>query len=94
MLGILIKLLLPILIELIGNLENEPECPGGICEEAKAELQSLQSEMLKPRSAGFADFIKCLDFERLFKAVLELVAVFKAALVSCPPDSPVETLED
>lgn len=94
MLGILIKLLLPILIELIGNLENEPDCPGGICEDTLDELQSLQNEMGKPRAAGFGDFIKCLDLERLFKAVLELVAVFRAALISCPPDSPVETLED
>lgn len=94
MLGVIIKLLLPLLIELIGNLEDQPECPGGICEQAKTELQSLQADLQQPRTAGFGDFVKCLDFERLFKAVLELVAVFKAALVSCPPDAPVETLKD
>ena len=94
MLGVIIRLLMPLLIELIGNLENEETCPGGICDEAKAELQSLQVEIDKPRANGLFDMVKCLDFRRLMDAVIEMVAVFKDALNQCPPDAPVETLED
>ncbi len=81
----IIKLLLPIIIDLIGRMENEPDCPDGVCEATKAKVVALQEKMDEPTTASFSDFLKCLDFQRFFGAITEMVDVIRDAISGCPP---------
>jgi hypothetical protein len=81
----LIKLLLPIIIEIIGNLEHDPDCPDGVCAAAKAKVVALQERLDQPTTASFGDFLKCLDFQRFFAAVTEIVDVIRDAMSGCAP---------
>lgn len=92
----LIRLLLPLIIELIGNLKNAEDCP----EEADDLLH--QAEVLNfsanytfdeegTRAQSIGDWIKCVDFNRLFAALKEIVQVISDARNQCPPIGEVES---
>lgn len=89
----IIKLLLPLLLELIGQLGERDECPDGVCPpELEAEVSALNSVVNGPGAQSLGDFFKCLDYKAFFEAVTALVAVIKAAMSGCPPiDDPVKT---
>ncbi|TWU22473.1 hypothetical protein Pla52o_35290 [Novipirellula galeiformis] len=82
----LITALLPLIIELIGNLEaKETDCPEGACPPVASQLTALQSELDQVSTQGVGDFLKCLDFQRLFAAVSEIVSIMRDANAGCPP---------
>lgn len=84
----IIKLLLPILIELIGNLKQREDCPGGICDEVAADLELLNADVTSGVSAkGIGDWLGCIDWLRLINAVKEIIAVLRDARDQCPPVS-------
>ena len=84
----IIKLLLPLLLELIGQLNTREECPDGVCPpELEAEVSALNSVVNGPGAQSVGDFFKCLDYKAFFEAVSALVAVIKAAMSGCPPVS-------
>ncbi len=84
----LIKLLLPFLLELIGQIGSREECPGGVCPpDLEAEVSALNSVVNGPGAQSVGDFFKCLDYKAFFEAVSALVAVLKSAMAGCPPVS-------
>lgn len=87
MIGVLIRLLLPYLIELIGSMEENPECPGGVCSELKTEVELLQADVTGPNAQGIGDLIGCIDWARLIDAIKEVIAVLRDARDKCPPVS-------
>lgn len=85
----LIKLILPIIIELIGNLGEKDECPDGVCPPVEEDLRSLQVELDEPRiQVSTSQFFECFDFARFFGALSEVIAVLRDAFNGvCPPES-------
>lgn len=84
----LIKMLLPIIIEIIGNLESREECPDGVCPPVVEDLRSLQSDLDQPSAQSAGNFFSCFDFERFFKAVTEIANVARDAISgTCPGES-------
>jgi hypothetical protein len=85
--GILIKLLLPILIELIGGLEETGECPPGKCAEIRTKASALMNQTGDINAVevqNFLDFLRCLDIPRAVNAIQELIEVLTDAF-NCPP---------
>lgn len=85
----IIKLLLPIIIEIIGNLEVKDECPDGVCPPVVEDLRALQTQLDEPSVQSTGDFFKCFDFQRFFNAVTEIANTLRDSLSGvCPPEEP------
>ena len=83
----LIQLLLPIIIELIGGLEDRGECPDGVCPPVREDLEALKTELAQPSTQDAKSFFECFDFQRFFAAISEMVAVVRDANKGvCPPE--------
>lgn len=83
-----IDLLIQLILTLIGKLEASPDCPGGICEPLKAEVEKLERAKMAVRPAGLLDFFKCVDLEKLVECATCLVKVIVEGLQGCKPQDP------
>ena len=54
-------------------------------DKTKAKVVALQDRLDQPTTASFGDFLKCLDFQRFFAAVTEMVDVIRDAMSGCAP---------
>jgi hypothetical protein len=83
----LLRLLIPIIIEIINGLQAREECPDGVCPPVKMELTELATDLDTPTtySAGL-DFWKCIDYDGLFTAVKAIIVIVRNALAGVCPD--------
>ena len=84
----LLRLLIPIVLEIINSLQSREECPGDVCPPVKMELTELATDLDTPTtySAGL-DFWKCIDYQGLFDALKAIIVIVRNALAgSCPDD--------
>lgn len=86
----LIQLIVQALIGLIGNLEEQEDCPGGVCDVGD-DLRSLNADLTGPSAQGIGDWIGCVDWLRLINAVKEIISVIRDAMNQCPPIGEVES---
>lgn len=82
----LLRLLIPIIIEIINGLQSREDCPDGICPPLKSEITSLADDLDNPRVGTNADFWKCIDYQGLFDAAKAIIVIVRNALAGVCPD--------
>tara|TARA_R110002111_G_scaffold109698_2_gene168876 strand:+ start:261 stop:545 length:285 start_codon:yes stop_codon:yes gene_type:complete len=89
-LSIFKSIILPILIELIGNIGKQDECPDGICPPVVEDLHLLKSELDQPSIQSVGDFLGCLDFQSLLVHLAAIIKLVRNANQGiCPGEDPI-----
>lgn len=83
-----INLVIQLILAIIGKLEASPDCPDGICDELKAEVENLERANAAVRPAGLLDFFKCVDLQKLVDCLVCLVKTIVEGLQGCGPEDP------
>jgi len=93
---LLISIAIKALCRILGICDSQDGCPDGVCDEAIADLQSIDRKLDSPKVGanvgGIVDLVKCLDVPRFVNWVREGIAIFNDAKICVDDDDNVITL--